>query len=307
MARHTHDLPGNNETAKLLRRVTLASSGVAALLVLGKLLAWWQSGSLSMLSSLVDSCFDLLSSVLNMVAVRYAMKPADDDHRFGHTSIEDIASLAQSAFIAASMLIIMLQSISHLVNPVPIDHQGIGIAVSALGIVAATLLVMYQTFVTRRSKSLVIRADRLHYAGDIAFNAGVLVALYASLHYGWEWADPAMALAIALIVLWSSKHIGIHAFNNLMDHEMPDEEKARLYQVLKTYPELQGYHNLKTRYSGTKPFIQFHAEIDARLGFRAAHTIIDGLETALQEAFPGADVIVHPDPVEIAPPRAYDA
>ncbi len=304
---HPEQFSGDPAVAGMLKRVTLFSVGVATLLVAAKLLAWWQSGSLAMLSSLTDSVFDLLSSALNFVAIRYALKPADDDHRFGHTSIEDIASLAQCAFITASMFIIILQSVSRLFNPTPLSHEGLGIAVSILGMIAATSLVIYQTRVARHSKSLVVRSDRLHYAGDIAFNLGVLISLYASMHYGWEWADPAMALLIAACVLWSSRSIGIRAFNHLMDREMSDADKEKIYQVLKQCSDLRGYHNLKTRYSGTKSFIQFHAEIDARLPFRSAHAIVDGLETALQQAFPGADVIVHPDPVEIRDGRAYDA
>jgi cation diffusion facilitator family transporter len=299
---HHHDhfhLPAGGESARLMKLATTASVAMATFLLLAKLVAWWRSDSLAMLSSATDSFFDVMSSGLNLVAVRYALKPADDDHRFGHTSIEDIAGLAQCAFISASMFIIILQSLERLSNPVPLTHAGLGIAVSVLGMVFTTVLVAYQTYVTRKTKSLVVHADRLHYAGDVAFNFGVLVSLFLSMHFGWGWADPAMALLIAAVVLWSSRSIGIRAFNNLMDRELPDDEKQKIHEAAAAIPAIRGYHNLKTRYSGNKAFIQMHVEMDGALDFREVHDIVDRLEHDLQHIFPGAEVIVHPDPFDV--------
>jgi ferrous-iron efflux pump FieF len=283
--------------ARLMRLASYASVTVASVLLLAKLFAWWKTDSLAMLSSFTDSVFDVLISIVNMLAVRYALKPADDDHRFGHTSIEDIAGLAQCAFIFAAMAMILLQSAERLSNPhITLSDPELGIGVSLLGMVLTTALVMFQTYVTRRTKSLVIAADRLHYVGDILFNLGVLTAFVLSSFYGLLWADAAIAIAIALLVLRSTWPLGVRAFNNLMDREMPDEEKKTILDIIDAMPEIQGYHNLKTRYSGAKAFIQLHVDIDANLNFRTAHAIIDRLEHAIEHAFPGADVIVHPDP-----------
>lgn len=285
--------------ARLMRLASYASVGVATVLLLSKLYAWWQTDSLAMLSSFTDSVFDVLMSLINMVAVRYALKPADDDHRYGHTSIEDIAGLAQCTFIFAAMAMIILQSIERLSNPhMALVSPALGMGVSVLGMGLTTALVLLQSYVTRRSKSLVIAADRLHYVGDILFNLGVLVAFILSSRFGLVWADAAMAIIIALIVMWSNRTIGIRAFNNLMDREMPDVEKAAIVAMVAAIPEIRGHHNLKTRYSGTKAFIQLHVEVDANLTFRDAHAIIDRLEKAIMARFQGADVIVHPDPVD---------
>ena len=285
--------------ARLMRLASYASVAVASVLLFSKLYAWWETDSLSMLSSFTDSVFDVLMSLVNMFAVRYALKPADDDHRYGHTSIEDIAGLAQCAFIFAAMAMIILQSIERLSNPhVVLSQPELGIGVSVLGMGLTTVLVLFQTYVTRRTKSLVIAADRLHYVGDILFNLGVLAAFVLSSYFGLLWADAAIAIGIAFIVLWSNRSIGIRAFNNLMDREMPEDEKAAIMAIVGNIPEIRGQHNLKTRYSGTKAFIQLHVEIDANLNFRDAHSIIDRLEKAIITHFPGADVIVHPDPVD---------
>lgn len=300
-----------SDAARLMKRATLLSVSVALILIGAKLIAWWKSDSLAVLSSLTDSCFDLITSLLNLFAVRYALKPADDDHRFGHTSIEDIAGLAQCAFISASMFIIILQSLQRLFDPHPITQETWGMGVSLLGMALTSLLVAYQTYVARRTGSLVVTADRLHYAGDIAFNLAVFCTLFASARFGWHWADPLAALLIASAVLWSGRRIGIRAFHNLMDREMPDAEKQRIHAVLQQFPEIRNVHRLKTRSAGIKPFIQFHAALDATLGFREAHAIIDRLEHALLAAFPGGEIIIHPDPLEPPPrpdpARAYDA
>lgn len=286
-------------SARLMRLASYASVAVATVLLLAKLVAWWKTDSLAMLSSFTDSVFDVLMSVVNMLAVRYALKPADDDHRFGHTSIEDIAGLAQCAFIFAAMSMIIMQSVERLSNPhIALAHPDLGIGVSLLGMLLTTVLVMFQTYVTRRSRSLVIAADRMHYVGDILFNLGVLGAFVLSSNFGLLWADAAIAILIALVVLYSTWPLGVRAFNNLMDREMPDDEKKTILAIIDSMPEIRGYHNLKTRYSGAKAFIQMHVDMDASLNFREAHAIVDRLETAIVSAFAGADVIVHPDPRE---------
>lgn len=278
---------------------TYASVAVALVLLMAKIVAWWSTESMAMLSSLTDSLFDALTSVINLIAVRYALKPADDDHRFGHTSIEDIAGLAQFAFISASMLLIILQSVERLFNPHPLEKEIVGIYVSLGAIALTSMLVLYQGFVARKTRSLIIAADRLHYAGDVLFNGGVLVALYLSMHYGIIWADPVMAIGIAVVILYSAREIGIRAFNNLMNREMPDTEKDKILKLVQAIPEIISVHQMKTRYSGAKPFIQMHIDIPDTLGFVAAHAITERLEEALLAAFPEAEVIIHPDPVPV--------
>ena len=297
---HGHGHEGHDhhiapEDQRLMRLATYASVSMAVALLLGKTVAWWLSDSLALLSSLTDSLFDVITSVINMLALRYALKPADDEHRFGHTSIEDIAGLAQFAFIGAAMLLIILQSLERLANPQPMTHETLGIIVSVIAMIATMVLVTFQTIVAKRSGSLIIASDRMHYVGDIAFNIGVLIALVLTASFGLTWADPAMAIFIALVILWSTRSIGIRAFNNLMDREMPAEEKTHIEEIVRRVPEIRGVHNVKTRYAGTKPFIQLHIDLEPTLSFAEAHAITDRLEKALMEQYPGGDIIIHPD------------
>lgn len=280
-----------------MKLATYASVSMASALIIMKLIAWWMSDSLSMLSSLTDSLFDALTSVMNLIALSYALKPADDDHRFGHTRIEDIVGLAQFACIVASMLIIILQSFERLANPEPMEYSVLGIGVSVIAMIATGALVIFQGIVAKRTKSLIVAADRLHYLGDVLFNLGVIVALVLTSVSGLLWADPAMAIMMALAIIYSTKELGLRAYHNLMDREMPEEEKKKIYAVLDAAKGIHGYHRLKTRYAGSRAFMQMHVEIDGNLVFNEAHDIIDDLEKALMQAFPGAEVIVHADPL----------
>lgn len=303
---HSHAAHGSNnaaashvsaEHARLMRLATTAAVCIASLLLITKLAVWWVSDSLAMLSSLTDSLFDILTSTINLIAVRYALKPPDDDHRFGHTAIEDIAGLAQFVFIVGSMVVIVLQSVERIANPEPLSHEFWGIAVSALGVVLTTGLVMFQTIVARKTKSLIVASDRMHYASDIFFNLGVMAAFAFSLLFGFNQADPIFAILIAIIVLYSTREIGVRAFNNLMNREMPDADKVRIIAALSTIESLKGYHNLKTRYLGNKALVQVHIDVDKSLPFSAAHDITETVEHAIEALFDHAEIIVHADPV----------
>jgi len=296
---HHHHHPTHHTCAadsKLMRLATYASVAVALTLVVAKLFAWWVSDSLSMFSSLTDSLFDVATSAMNLIALRYALKPADDDHRFGHTAIEDIVGLAQFAFITASMGLIILQSAERLFNPVAITHEEIGIGVSALGMLLTAALVMFQGYVARKTGSLIIAADRMHYLGDVLFNLGVMAALALALYGGIYWADPVIAIIIAVAILVSTVEIGRRAFDNLMGREMPEAEKEKILTAIKNVAGVHGVHQLRTRYMGTKPVIQMHVDMESHLSFLEAHAITDNVEHALRTLWPQAEVIVHGDP-----------
>ncbi len=279
-----------------MRRATMASLIVASVLAISKIAGYYLTGALGLLTSLMDSVFDVLISLINFMAMRYALKPADDDHRFGHTSIEDIAGLAQFAFITGSMLFVMVQSIDHLITPRPIPHSEIGIVIMVVSMVATIGLVLFQRYVANATGSLIVKADALHYVTDILMNAGIIGALVLSATFGLFWADPLFALLISLYVIKEAWEIGERAYHNLMDREMSDEDKAKVMAIIEQTEGIQGHHALKTRYSGTKVFIQMHAEIDGGLSFSEAHEIADRLEHGLEAAFPQAEVIIHQDP-----------
>ena len=202
MAEQEHLSP--ERRAQLLRLATGASVTVAGVLIVGKLAAWLATGSVTVLASLVDSLMDAVASLINLIAVRYSLQPADDDHRFGHGKAEALAGLGQATFIAGSALFLLLEAVNRLVNPAPLEAVTAGIGVMAFAVVATLVLLGIQRHVIRLTASTAIKADSLHYATDLATNLTTILALVlASL--GWDGADPLFALAIAIYIFYSRR------------------------------------------------------------------------------------------------------
>jgi ferrous-iron efflux pump FieF len=285
-----------NEVGLLMRRATYASTAVACVLIFAKTYAWVGTDSVAMLSSLVDSLLDVVASVLNLFAVRHALQPADREHRFGHGKAESLAGLAQAAFIAGSAAFLLLEAATRLLHPQNVSQSQMGVVVMLGSIVLTAVLVAFQRYVVRRSQSLAIGADLLHYVSDLMTNLAVIVAIVLSAEYGWWWADPVLAGAIGVYILFGAWRIFREAFDHLMDREFPDDDRARIRAIVMGHPKVRALHDLRTRSSGVRSFLQMHLELDGDMSLSEAHRISDEVEGALLAAFPGAEIIVHQDP-----------
>jgi ferrous-iron efflux pump FieF len=284
------------EHAALLRRATNASVLIATFLIAIKLAAWLSTGSVAVLSALIDSILDLVASLATLFAVRHALSPADSEHRFGHGKAEAIAGLAQATFIAGSSTLLLIEAARRFIRPVPIENTGIGLVVISVAIVATVVLVALQRHVVRRTGSLAIAGDSLHYAGDLLTNLGVIVSLLVSAWFGWVYADPVFGAAIALFLYYNAWIIGRRALGMLMDHELSDTDREKILAIALNHPEVSDVHELRTRESGPNRFIQFHLEMDGSMTLRRAHEIADEVEAELLTAFPAAEIIIHQDP-----------
>lgn len=290
------------DVEKMLRRATLASVAVACLLIVIKLGAYLVTDSVALLSSLIDSTLDSFASLVNFFAVRHALTPADAEHRFGHGKAEPLAGLGQSAFIAGSSLFLIFESFYRLLHGTVISRGGIGIAVMVVSMVITIILVAYQRYVLSRTHSLAIRADSLHYVTDIVLNLSVIVALVLSTYFKWSAADPLFALGIAAYIIHSVREIAANSLDQLMDRELPDDDRDRIKSICLAHPEVRSMHDLRTRASGRDRFIQLHLELDGGLKLLQAHRIADEVEYELREAFPNTDIIIHEDPAGIEMP-----
>lgn len=283
---------------RLLRLATTASVATAGVLIAVKLVAFLLTDSISILSTLIDSLLDAAASVINLVAVRHALVPADREHRFGHGKAEPLAAVGQAIFITGSALFLLIEASQRFFNPQPLSHSEVGIAVMVFSIVATLGLVTLQRYVIRRTGSLAISADQLHYTGDLLVNGAVIVALLLAAQLGWRFADPIFGIGIALFILYNAWQIAAGAFDMLMDRELPEEERSRIREVIAAHDGVLGYHDLRTRASGPQIFIQCHIELDSSLSLLQAHAIADDVENQLRDAFPEAEVIIHEDPYE---------
>lgn len=282
--------------ARLMRLATYAAVTTAGTLILIKLIAWGLTGSLSLLSTLIDSVLDAAASLLNLFAVRVALEPADHDHRFGHGKAEPLAGLAQAAFIGGSALFLIVEASTRFLEPEPVVRSGVGIAVMVVSILLTLALVAFQKHVVRQTRSVAIDADSTHYAGDILINLGVIVSLVLTGLGGLTWVDPAVAVVIAGYLLYNAWAILRRSLNLLMDREFSEDERRRILQVARDHPAVLDAHDLRTRSSGPQAFIQLHLEMDRDLPLWRAHDIADDVERGIRADYPHADILIHQDP-----------
>ena len=289
--------------ARLMRQATLFSVAVALVMVALKLAAWILTGSVALLSTLIDSTLDGLSALVNFLAIRHALEPADHDHRFGHAKAEPLAGLAQSAFIGGSALFLIVEAAQRLFEPDPVGNPLFGIVVMVIAIVVTLALVLFQKMVVARTGSLAISADHLHYMGDLFMNGAVIVSLVISSQLHFDQADPLFAIGIACYLIWGAWQIGRRSYDLLMDKEMPEEQRHRIAAICLAQPGIRGVHDLRTRSAGLAEFIQVHVTMNPQITLLEAHDISERVEEALRGAFPAADVIIHQDPEGVAEPN----
>lgn len=287
----------------LNRWAAIAAVSVAALLIAGKAAAALVTGSLSLLSSLIDSMLDLLASALNLWAIHQAAQPADREHRFGHGKAEPLAGLAQAAFVGGSAVFLLLQAADRLIDPQPVTQGRLGIAVMVVSIVLTAGLVLFQRWVIRRTGSVAVGADSLHYASDLLVNISVVIAIVLSTEFGWLRADAAFAIAIGLTILRNAWQILVSSLDLLMDHELPESDRQRIADIVRSHPSVLSMHDLRTRSSGAQSFIQLHLELDGSLSLIQAHAIAEEVMHRIEAAFPQAEVLIHEDPFGVAERR----
>jgi ferrous-iron efflux pump FieF len=286
----------STDTARLLRLATHASVATAGMLILVKLVAWILTGSVSVLASLVDSLMDAGASLINLFAVRYALTPPDEAHRFGHGKAEPLAGLAQAAFIGGSAVFLVLHAVDRIRHPQALVELGAGMLVMAFSLVTTLILIAIQRHVIRHTGSTAIRADSLHYQTDLLTNASVMLAL-ALAASGWPGVDPVFAIGIALYIFYSAGRIAFEALQLLMDRELPDEDLERIRGLALRHPGVHGVHDLRTRRSGPLVIIQLHLDLDRNLPLHRAHEIGEEATQVIREAYPDADITIHHDPV----------
>lgn len=281
----------------------IASASVALVLVGLKLWALGETRSLSVAASLADSAMDMMISLGGLAAIAYAARPADEDHTYGHTSAEDLASLAQSVFVLVSAGVIGWAAVIRLLTdtPEPLTNQGRGMVVMAVSIALTLALVLWQGHVARRTGNRVVRADRLHYLGDLLPNIGAILSLWISASFGMGQIDSVVALGAAAMLAVGAIRIFRGAWDALMDRAAPDEVVHMVETIVSDFPGIYGFHDLKTRMAGSKTFVTVHVELDGKKTLDETHATAAALRRAILHAVPESDVMIHQDPVGVQP------
>jgi len=284
------------ESARLNRSAAMASIAVAALLVFLKAWAVWQTGSTAMLGSLADTTLDLIASLATLTGVWIGAQPEDRHHRFGHGKAEALAAMFQVTLISISALTLAFRAVQQFTLGSRTEAAGDGIVVSAVAMIATVGLLAWQRHVIRRTRSIAISTDHVHYQSDLLLNLAVIAALVLEQFAGIAGADAGFGLLIALWLGWGAWTASQEAITQLMDREWPEEKRRQFVKVMARHPELRGVHDLRTRTAGNRDFVQFHVWIDPDMTIREAHRVMDEIELKLLAEFPGVEILIHPDP-----------
>jgi len=293
---HRHEILAIGN-ARLRRLATYASIGVALALIVSKLGAYLMTDSVAMLSSLLDSTIDLLSALVTAFGVANALRPPDRQHRFGHGKAEPLAALAQAAFIVGSSVLLGYEAINRIVHPHDIQHEAIGYWIMGFAIVLTLGLIKFQHLVIKRTSSIAIGADRLHYMGDLMINVAVIGAFALHQWTGILWFDPVFAIIVAASLSGMALHIARHALDVLMDKELPESDREKIRAIVKSHPDVRGLHDMRTRSDSDRVFVELHVEMDGDKPLTKAHEISEGIVAMLRKEYPNADVLVHQDPL----------
>jgi len=294
-----------DRAARLRNTATYAALAAAIVLIAAKFSAWLGTGSVALLSSLVDSMVDAAASAVNFVAVRHAMSPADREHRFGHGKAEPLAALGQSAFLVGSAMLLLAEAVRRLIWPVAIENTLAAVIVMVFSTIVAAALVTYQRHVVRHTGSLAINADELHYRGDIVLNLAVIAAIGLSSRLKLPILDPLFGALAGLWIIYRAMSIVRLSLTQLMDQELPDAQRTRIRNIAEHHPEVSAVHDMRTRVSGPTAFIQLHLEMDGAMNLMRAHKIADEVEAALRRAYPNAEIIIHQDPAGLEVPPVF--
>ncbi|CDK99562.1 zinc transporter [Magnetospirillum gryphiswaldense MSR-1 v2] len=303
----THSALAPEEVARLKKAATAASLATATVMIGLKVGAWAITDSISVLTSMMDSILDFSVGLMNFVAVRKALSPANRFHRFGFGKVEPLAVLAEAVFLFGVAIMIIIEAIDRLRHPHPISHAELGAWAMAAVIVLTIGLLIYQRHVIRKTGSLVVQADAIHYAADVMIHVGIIFSLLLSDLAGVFWVDSAFACGVAFYLVWNAKTILSESVGILLDGELPDNERHKIRDLALSHPEVKGVHDLRTRSAGPQKFIQLHVEMNPNLSLRDAHRYTEETIDLILAAYPDAEVQIHEEPVGMPRHRSWCA
>ncbi|WFU00577.1 cation diffusion facilitator family transporter [Rhizobium sp. CB3171] len=287
----------NGQGNQTIRRLALwgipLSLGVMAL----KMVAWWVTGSVALLSDGLESFVNVVAAFIAFFVIRYAQKPADHDHPFGHHKAEYLSAVTEGAMIVVAALMIVQEAVGHLSNPQPLQAPVLGLAVNfAAGIINALwALTLIRAGHEHRSPALT--ADGQHIMSDVYTSVGVLIGLLLALGTGYPIFDPVLAILVAVNILYQGWKVISNSIDGLMDKAVLPEEEVVIKEAIATHANGSlGVHDLKTRRAGAVTFVDFHLVVPAAMPVREAHRICDRLEDAIRAIHAGAEITIHVEP-----------
>ncbi len=269
---------------------------IVSIMIFAKIVAYLMSGSVSVLSSLIDSVADIMMSIMALISVKMSLKPADDCHRSGHGKIEGLFALGQAAFIFVAGIAVIYSAIQNIITREVLTDQYLASAIIILSIALTFVLTTIQKRAVRKSASMAIEADHAHYHSDIFMNGGVLLVLLATAMGAPSWIDAVVALLIAGYVWWIAYGVGKSAIDMLLDREIDQEIRQQIMDIVLSHTEVKDMHDLRAIRSGMKMLVSFDIEVDPNILLWTAHEIALSVERDVVKNIPNAEVMIHVDP-----------
>lgn len=303
---HESSSSHHQERKKIIQWAFYLALGLSGFLLLLKGIVWKKTGYLTFQASFMDSAFDGLGSLMNLLIVRHALKPADNEHRFGHGKLEALVSLGQCFFVVGSCLWFFLDVMTSFFTPGALSDNGtlepsiywMSNGVMAIGLVLIGLLLLYQRFVWKKTGSLAVKTDYLHYQSDFLMTILVFCTFNLSVMSHYKILDVVVSLALIVYLFYGVYHIGQESLHILMDRELSQKDLDRIQSLVLSHPDVLNFHELRTRSSGHQVFIQLHLDLDPSLTLQRAHDISHEIEDILLKEYPHGDIIIHQDPLD---------
>jgi len=271
-----------------------------------KLFASLATGSLAILSSLIDSLSDIVASLISFIAVKISLKPASCSYRYGYFKAEHLSALAQAAFLAGSGLFVMYNGVDRFIHPTLLKQTQVGIFVMVVSLILTLFLIVFQKHVSKHTNSMAIKADSAHYVSDILTNLSIILSLIVVEVFHITWFDTLTAFAIAFYLLFYAFQIALESIDALMDKELSEEVRQNVLSMIQSITQIKGVHDLRTRDLGSIYYFELHIELNGNLSLLEAHQITELAEEKIKQAYPKAQVLIHQDPFGIKEDRLDD-
>ena len=297
----SNQLEATNKHLKKL--ATTASLALAIFLTIIKTFGVLYTGSLSVLSSMIDSLADIFASLITFFAVHISSRPADKEHRYGHGKAEALSALIQSAFICGSGFFIIYDAVIRFLSPRTIPQSWIGIIIMIISLILTICLIIFQHYVAKRTKSQAIIADALHYYVDVITNFGIIFSLFIVHQWNIFWIDTITAIIVSAYLIFNAYKLATDAISLLMDKELDDSIREHITKIALSSDHIMGIHDLRSRNMGDKYIFELHLELDGNLALAQAHQYTNNVEKSIKQAYPGAQIIIHQDPSGTSEPK----
>ncbi|WP_045823186.1 cation diffusion facilitator family transporter [Williamsia herbipolensis] len=288
-----------------LSRFALLSLAASLVVITLKVIAWQVSGSVGLLSDAAESLVNVVAAIAAFVALKVAVKPADDDHNFGHTKAEYFSAVFEGVMIVVAAGIIIVAAVDRLLSPAELESVGLGLVISVVATVINGVVGLYLIRIGRRHRSLSLEADGKHLLTDVWTTAGVVIGVLLVALTGWLPLDPLIAIAVAVNILVVGGRLVWQSGAGLMDTALPDDERAKLDAVLDGHRSDEiDFHDVRTREAGHERFLQLHMLVPGEWSVQRGHDLVERVETDLVDALEHLHVAIHLEP--IGDPRAYE-